>query len=49
MIANLVTWRQRRLQQDLQMGVGYKAAVVGKNVQLSLGFSHEVLYRSPLA
>ena len=28
-------------------GVGYKAALVGKNLQLSLGFSHEVNYPVP--
>jgi large subunit ribosomal protein L6 len=28
-------------------GVGYKAAVAGKNLQLSLGYSHEVLYPIP--
>ena len=28
-------------------GVGYRAAVQGKNLQLSLGYSHEVLYPIP--
>lgn len=28
-------------------GVGYKAAVQGKNVKLDLGFSHDVLYPIP--
>jgi len=29
------------------VGVGYRAAVQGKNLQLNLGFSHEVLYPIP--
>jgi large subunit ribosomal protein L6 len=28
-------------------GVGYRAAMQGKNLQLSLGFSHEVVYQVP--
>ncbi len=28
-------------------GVGYRAALQGKNLQLSLGFSHEVVYKTP--
>jgi large subunit ribosomal protein L6 len=28
-------------------GVGYKAAVAGKNLQLSLGYSHDVVYPIP--
>lgn len=28
-------------------GVGYRAAIQGKNLQLNLGFSHEVLYPIP--
>lgn len=28
-------------------GVGYRAAMQGKNLQLSLGFSHEVVYEAP--
>ena len=28
-------------------GVGYRAAMQGRNLQLSLGFSHEVVYQTP--
>ena len=28
-------------------GVGYRAAMQGKNLQLSLGFSHDVVYQTP--
>ncbi|MFC5385509.1 50S ribosomal protein L6 [Aquamicrobium segne] len=35
---------ERRLEIQ---GVGYRAAMQGKNIQLSLGFSHEVIYQAP--
>lgn len=35
---------ERRLEIN---GVGYRAAVAGKNLQLNLGYSHEVLYPIP--
>lgn len=35
---------ERRLEIS---GVGYRAAMQGKDIQLSLGFSHEVIYRTP--
>jgi large subunit ribosomal protein L6 len=28
-------------------GVGYRAAMQGKDIKLSLGFSHEVIYEAP--
>ena len=28
-------------------GVGYRAAMQGKNLKLALGFSHEVVYETP--
>ena len=28
-------------------GVGYRAAMQGKDIKLSLGFSHEVIYQAP--
>ncbi|EKF18423.1 50S ribosomal protein L6 [Nitratireductor pacificus] len=35
---------ERRLEIN---GVGYRAAMQGKNLQLSLGYSHEVIYETP--
>ena len=35
---------ERRLEIT---GVGYRAAMQGKNLQLSLGFSHDVVYETP--
>ncbi|MGO7206991.1 50S ribosomal protein L6, partial [Rhizobium ruizarguesonis] len=29
-------------------GVGYRAAMQGKNLQLALGFSHDVIYEPPV-
>ncbi len=48
MISNLVTGVSAGFSKKLEItGVGYKAAVVGTNVQLSLGFSHDVVYPIP--
>ena len=44
MVAGVTKGFERRL--DIT-GVGYRAAVQGKNLQLSLGYSHEVLYPIP--
>ena len=48
MIANLVTGVTKGYEKRLEItGVGYRAAVAGKNLQLALGYSHEVLYPIP--
>jgi large subunit ribosomal protein L6 len=48
MINNLVTGVSKGFEKKLEItGVGYKAAVVGKNLQLSLGYSHDVNYAIP--
>ena len=40
--------RQRRLRKDLEIqGVGFRAAVKGTNLDLSLGYSHPVLHPIP--
>jgi large subunit ribosomal protein L6 len=47
-ISNLVTGVTQGFEKKLEItGVGYKAAVVGKNLQLSLGYSHDVHYQIP--
>jgi large subunit ribosomal protein L6 len=47
-IQNLVVGVTKGFERKLEInGVGYKAAVAGKNLQLSLGFSHDVLYPIP--
>ena len=47
-IQNLVIGVTKGFEKKLEIsGVGYKAAVAGKNLQLSLGFSHDVVYPIP--
>lgn len=48
MIENIMTGVKDGFEKKLEInGVGYRAAMQGKDVQLSLGFSHEVIYRVP--
>jgi large subunit ribosomal protein L6 len=48
MISNIFTGVKDGFERKLEInGVGYRAAMQGKNVQLSLGFSHEVVYDVP--
>jgi len=47
-VQNLVTGVSAGFEKKLEInGVGYKAAVAGKNLQLSLGYSHDVVYPIP--
>jgi large subunit ribosomal protein L6 len=47
-VQNLVTGVTQGFEKKLEInGVGYKAAVAGKNLQLSLGYSHDVIYPIP--
>ena len=47
-VQNLVVGVTKGFEKKLEInGVGYKAAVAGKNLQLSLGYSHDVLYPIP--
>ncbi|HEV2000616.1 MAG TPA: 50S ribosomal protein L6 [Xanthobacteraceae bacterium] len=47
-LANLLTGVAKGYEKRLEItGVGYKAAVAGKNLQLALGYSHEVNYPIP--
>jgi large subunit ribosomal protein L6 len=48
MVNNLVTGVSKGFERKLEItGVGYKAAVSGKNLQLSLGFSHDISFPIP--
>ena len=48
MIRNLVTGVTKGYEKRMEInGVGYRAAMAGKNLQLSLGYSHEVVYEVP--
>jgi len=48
LVQNLVTGVTQGFTTNLEInGVGYRAALQGKNIQLSLGFSHDVIYPIP--
>ncbi|MGH6871179.1 MAG: 50S ribosomal protein L6 [Rhizomicrobium sp.] len=48
LVNNLVVGVTQGFQQKLEInGVGYRAAVQGKNLNLQLGFSHDVVYPIP--
>jgi large subunit ribosomal protein L6 len=47
-VANLVTGVTKGFEKKLEInGVGYRAAVAGKTLQLQLGYSHDVNYPIP--
>src|SRR4029079_1263123 len=47
-IANLLEGVTKGFEKKLEInGVGYRAAMQGKNLQLALGFSHDVVYETP--
>ena len=47
-IANLVEGVTKGFEKKLEItGVGYRAAMQGKNLQLALGYSHDVVYADP--
>ncbi len=48
LVSNLVTGVSKGFEEKLEInGVGYRAAVQGKNLNLQLGFSHDVSYPIP--
>ena len=48
LISNLIAGVSKGFEQRLEInGVGYRAAVQGKNLQLALGYSHDVVYPNP--
>ncbi len=47
-IENILIGVKDGFERKLEIqGVGYRAAMQGRNIQLSLGFSHEVVYEAP--
>jgi large subunit ribosomal protein L6 len=47
-LANMVVGVTKGFERKLELvGVGYRAAVQGKNLNLTLGFSHPVVYAVP--
>ena len=48
LVANMIKGVSEGFQTDLEItGVGYRAAVQGSNLQLQLGYSHDVFYPIP--
>ena len=48
LVANLMTGVTKGFEEKLEItGVGYRAAVQGKNLQLQLGYSHDVVFPIP--
>ncbi|WP_136657429.1 50S ribosomal protein L6 [Nitratireductor sp. XY-223] len=48
MIENIITGVTDGFERRLEInGVGYRAAMQGKNLQLALGYSHDVVYETP--
>ena len=48
LLANVMTGVTKGFERKLEIsGVGYRAAVQGKNLQVQLGYSHDVVYPIP--
>jgi len=48
LIANMVTGVSKGFSKKLIIqGVGFRAALQGKDLKLSLGFSHDIIYETP--
>ncbi len=48
LVSNLVTGVTKGFETKLEItGVGYRAALQGKNLQIALGYSHDVVYPIP--
>ena len=48
LIANLISGVTKGFEKKLEItGVGYRAAMQGKNLQLALGYSHDVIFAIP--
>jgi len=48
LVNNLITGVTKGYERKLEItGVGYRAALQGKNLQIALGYSHDVIYPIP--
>ena len=48
LLANVITGVTKGFEQRLEItGVGYRAAVQGKNLQVQLGYSHDIVFPIP--
>ena len=48
LVSNLIAGVSKGFEERLEInGVGYRAAVQGKNLQIALGYSHDIVYPIP--
>jgi large subunit ribosomal protein L6 len=48
LVANMVTGVTEGFRKDLELvGVGYRAAVTGQEIDLALGYSHNIIFQLP--
>jgi len=48
LISNLIAGVTKGFEERLEInGVGYRAAIQGKNLQIALGYSHDIVYPIP--
>ena len=48
LVSNLVTGVTKGFERKLEItGVGYRASLQGKNLQIALGYSHDIVYPIP--
>jgi large subunit ribosomal protein L6 len=48
LVSNLITGVTKGFERKLEItGVGYRASLQGKNLQIALGYSHDVIYPIP--
>ena len=48
MLSNIMMGVSKGFERKLEInGVGYRATMQGKNLQLALGYSHDVVYQTP--
>ena len=48
LVANLIEGVTKGFERKLEItGVGYRAALQGKNLQIQLGYSHDIVYPIP--
>jgi large subunit ribosomal protein L6 len=48
LVANMVTGVTAGFKRELELvGVGYRATVTGQNIDLALGFSHNIIFEVP--
>ena len=48
LVANLIAGVTKGFEEKLEItGVGYRATMQGKNLQIALGFSHDIVYPIP--